>query len=163
MKHRRPHNGSEKILGFKERLKTRRKTVDIIADFMTNYFGTVSFFTANAILFASWTVLNLGLVPGIKIFDPYPFNFLTMVVSLEAIFLSVIVLISQNRSSKIADLREETNFAINARAEEEITKILKILDEVHDHIGLNPIDDQELTEMKKNLDIEELERRLEKE
>ena len=79
-----------------------------------------------------------------------------MVVSLEAIFLSVIVLISQNRTSKIADLRQELDFIVTLQAEEEITRILTMLDEVHDHLGLNPKDDKELTEMKRKIDINRL-------
>ena len=105
----------------------------------------------------------MGLIPGLVPFDPYPFTFLTMTVSLEAIFLSVIVLMSQNRSSKIADMREEVDFELNLRAEAEITRILNMLDEIHDHLGLSPEDDDELREMKQKTDIKEIKRAIESE
>ena len=72
---------------------------------------------------------------------------------MEAIFLSIIVLISQNRSGEIDDLREELALQINVRAEEEITRIINMLDEIHDHLGLNPEDDSELKAMKQKIDL----------
>jgi uncharacterized membrane protein len=83
-----------------------------------------------------------------------------MFVSLEAIFLSVIVLMSQSRAGQIADMRDDLDFEINVRSEQEVTRILKILDEIHDHLGLDPEDDSELKEMKKRIDIEKLGREL---
>lgn len=127
--------------------------VDRYADFLTNSFGTVWFLTLNAVVFIAWVFINSGLVPNIPIFDPYPHNFLTTTVSLEAIFLSVIVLISQNRASKIDELREELDLHINIKAEHEITRILNMLDEIHDHLGLPAEDDAELKTMKHKTNI----------
>lgn len=144
------------ILGFKDKANIKRPWYDRAADYMTRAFGTVWFFATNALFFLVWIVLNLGLVPGIEAFDPFPFGFLTMIVSLEAIFLSVIVLMSQNRESEISNLRQELDFSINVRAEEEITRIIKMLDEIHDHLGLDPKDDPELKKMKQKINIQEL-------
>ncbi len=126
------------------------------ADFLTESFGTVLFLNANALFFFIWIVINLGLFKSFEIFDPFPFGLLTMIVSLEAIFLSIIVLISQNRATKIADERQEIDFLINVRAEEEITRMINMLDEVHDHLGLKKEDDLELTNMKRKTDIADL-------
>src|SRR5688572_17134756 len=78
-----------------------------IADSLTAITSTPLFLFLNAFFFIAWVVINNGLIPGITPFDPYPFGFLTMVVSLEAIFLSIFVLVSQNRAAQIATLREE--------------------------------------------------------
>ncbi|MDQ3089626.1 MAG: DUF1003 domain-containing protein [bacterium] len=126
------------------------------ADFLTESFGTVLFLNVNAIIFFVWIVINLGLFKSTNVFDPFPFGLLTMIVSLEAIFLSIIVLISQNRATKIADERQEMDFLINVRAEEEITRMINMLDEVHDHLGLKKEDDLELAGMKLKTNITEL-------
>ena len=146
----------EIMLGFRARMHLKSNWIDRFADFTTSFFGTAQFLIANLIIFLAWILVNMGFVPFVTPFDPYPFEFLTMVVSLEAIFLSVIVLMSQNRAGNIADLREEMDFEINIRSENEITRILNMLDEIHDHLGLENSDDIELEEMKQTTDIEKL-------
>ena len=147
----------EKIQSFKSKMDLKRTASGKMADFMTEIFGSVWFLTLNAIWFGAWIIINTNLIPSIKPFDPFPYGFLTMVVSLEAIFLAIIVLISQNRAARIAELREEVELQLNVRAEEEITKLLIIVDEIHDHLGLNPEDDAELTMMKKKTDLNQIE------
>ncbi len=140
-----------------EKELSQNKTVgERLSDLFTRFFGTVWFLYVNVIFFVVWIVLNGGFIPGFHVFDPFPFSFLTMFVSLEAIFLSIIVLMSQNRASEMADIREELDLRINIRAEEEITRIVSMLDEIHDHLGLDPEDDEELKEMKKKTDIRKL-------
>lgn len=142
-------------------LKQNQSWADNVADFLTLSFGTTAFLSLNALFFLGWILINAGVVPGVRIFDPFPYGLLTMAVSLEAIFLSIIVLISQNRASRIADLREELDLKINIQAENEITKVLNILDEIHDHLGLAPEDDEELIAMKQKTNIADLEKGLE--
>ncbi len=149
-------NKKEITSGFRARMKIKMSWADALADTMTRLFGTVWFLTANALFFLFWILINLGILPIFPAFDPYPFEFLTMLVSLEAIFLSIIVLISQNRASDVADVREETDFEINVRAEDEITRILNMLDEIHDHLGLDHEDDAELREMKQKTNVQEI-------
>lgn len=150
----------KKILSFKAKMDLDRSASDKVADFLTESFGTVLFLTLNAVWFLIWILINMGLIPGIPVFDPYPFGLLTMIVSLEAIFLAIIVLISQNRAANIADLREEIDLQINVLAEEEITRILIILDKIHDHLGLTPDDDSELIKMKQRTDLNQIEKDL---
>ena len=133
----------------------RDTAFDKIADLLTHSFGTVNFLILNSLFFFAWILINTGNTP-FAIFDPYPFGLLTMIVSLEAIFLSVIVLITQNRASTIADLRGEVDFEINLESESEITRILNMLDEIHDHLGLQAKDDAELKNMKKKINIENI-------
>ncbi|HKX73576.1 MAG TPA: DUF1003 domain-containing protein [Candidatus Saccharimonadales bacterium] len=114
------------IKSLKAQADARRSPAERFADWLTDYFGTVGFLTMNAVWFMFWIVINMGWVPGVQPFDPFPFGLLTMVVSLEAIFLAIIVLISQNRAAKIADLREEIDLQINTMAEEEVTKMIQL-------------------------------------
>ncbi|OGH92775.1 MAG: hypothetical protein A2563_03850 [Candidatus Magasanikbacteria bacterium RIFOXYD1_FULL_40_23] len=138
---------------FRTKLEKNKSPVDRCADFLRNSFGTVWFLVINAIVFAVWIIINSGFIPNLPVFDPYPYGLLTTAVSLEAIFLSVIVLISQNRASQIDDLREEIDLQINIKAEHEVTRIINMLDEIHDHLGLPIEDDKELKRMKEKTNI----------
>ncbi len=137
-------------------MKIRDSLGGQFADAMTRWFGTVWFLVINALFFLAWILINTGIWPIIPVFDEFPFILLTMFVSLEAIFLSVIVLISQNRAGRIADMREDLDFEINVRSEEEITRIINMLDEIHDHLGLPKEDDEELLSMKEHTDVRKL-------
>lgn len=153
----------EKIKSFKAKMDLDRTLTDKLADFLTGFFGSIWFLVLNASWFIGWMFVNMGFFPGIPVFDPFPYGLLTMIVSLEAIFLAIIVLISQNRAAHIADLREEVDLQLNVKAEQEITRILIMLDEIHDHMGLNPEDDEELVMMKQKTDLNEIEKELAKE
>lgn len=127
--------------------------IDRYADFLAKFFGTPWFLLCNALFFIAWFLINAGLIPHVPAFDPFPYGLLTTAVSLEAIFLTIIVLISQNRSSEIDQLREELDLHINIKAEHEITRVLRMLDEIHDHLGLPSEDDAELKTMKHKTNI----------
>lgn len=141
--------------GFRAQLKTATTWPDKGADFLTGWFGTVSFLIGNGLFFAVWILWNTGYLGSVP-FDPFPFNLITTIVSLEAIFLSVIVLITQNRQSKIADMRQKMDFEIDVRAENEITKILELLAELHKEAGLAK-KDKELEAMIQKTDLQKLE------
>jgi len=141
-----------------DQLKNRPKFIQI-ADRLTLLFGSISFFTLNALLFIVWIAINTGSVPLIPVFDPYPFILLTMFVSLEAIFLSIIVLMSQNRQGHIFTLREELDMQVNLLAEREITMSLKILKLMANKMGVK-IKDKELGEMVKETDISYIQREI---
>lgn len=130
------------------------------ADRLVEWFGTIPFFLMNLAFFGAWIAVNVGAVPDVKPFDPYPFVMLTTIVSLEAIFLSIIVLIAQNKAAKLADLREQIDLQVNVQAEREVTKILHILDRIQHKLGMRDEHDEELASMKKMLDLEQLERQV---
>ncbi|MBP9760858.1 MAG: DUF1003 domain-containing protein [Candidatus Magasanikbacteria bacterium] len=138
----------------------QRSIITTCADFLTKAFGTVWFFMLHVVVFLGWILINMDILPFLPAFDPYPYGLLTTVVSLEAIFLSIIVLMSQNRASDLADIREELDLEINIKAENEITRIINMLDEIHDHLGLTPEDDPELQEMKKKTNINDVKKKL---
>jgi uncharacterized membrane protein len=148
---------------FKGKMNRQRSLSDRLADRITTAFGSATFFIFNVLFFAFWLTANNGWIPGLPVFDPYPYGMLTMVVSLEAIFLSIFVLISQNHAANVADLREEIDLQVNVRAEAEITRLLNLVDEIHDHLGLAPEDDDELRRMKKPTNLKSIEKRIARE
>lgn len=130
-----------------------------IADDLTSISGSPTFLFLHIVFFMSWVFANVGWVPGITPFDPFPFGLLTMVVSLEAIFLSIFILVSQNRSSYVNTIRDEVHMQINLAAEREITKILEILADVRKKVGITK-DDPELTRMLEQTDAAYIEERI---
>lgn len=148
---------------FSAEMNRRRTMSERVADFLTDSFGTIAFLALNTSLFFAWIYLNSNVIPGFAPFDPYPYGMLTMVVSLEAIFLSVIVLISQNRAAKIADLREELDFQVNVTAEQEITQILKMIERVEKKLLVKEMNVPELSRMEETLNLVDLEKSVAKE
>jgi uncharacterized membrane protein len=136
-----------------------RTRMERLADQMTRIASAPYFLTMHIFWFALWIVINVGATP-IPPFDPYPFGLLTMVVSLEAIFLSIFVLMSQARESAIAELREELTLQVNLRMEAEVTKALQLVAGLYTRLGHKVGDDPELQEMLQPLDSESIEREL---
>jgi uncharacterized membrane protein len=145
------------------RANAKRTLTEKIADALTTKFGSMTFLSLNLVWFLAWIGVNVGLIPGLPAFDPFPFGLLTMIVSLEAIFLAIIVLISQNRSSKIADLREEVDLQINTIAEAEITKMIELQVMLLKKNGIDLSNDLELERMVKPTDTNGIEVELENE
>jgi uncharacterized membrane protein len=112
--------------------------------------------------FTFWVVANVGLVPGIKPFDPFPFQFLTMAVSLEAIFLSLFVLASQNRLTAQADKRSNLDLQIDLLAEREMTVVLRLIQDIARHLNapLSVTADQ-IRDLVKKTDVQTLTDRME--
>jgi uncharacterized membrane protein len=109
-------------------------TQDKVADQVTTFAGSLKFVYLHSVWFGIWILVNVGLVGvGFK-FDPFPFGLLTMIVSLEAIFLSTFVMVSQNRQAKRADLRSQLDFETNLRAEIWAIHIGAALSINHDHV-----------------------------
>lgn len=149
------------VKSYRARADSSRNLFDKFADRLTSLFGSVSFLISNFILFAIWIVINTGLLPGVSPFDRYPFGLLTTIVSLEAIGLAIIVLISQNRGAKIAEVREEIDLQITSIAETEITKVINMMHLLLDKNGIK-LDDPDLEDMLRPIRSEDIERMLEK-
>lgn len=150
------------IISLRTKADAKRSGADRFADFLTASFGTVFFFALNAAFFAVWIIWNSGAIPHIPAIDPFPFGLLTMVVSLEAIFLAIIVLISQNRGARIAELREEIELYINTYAESEITKLMYLHTLLLKKNGIDISKDEDVKMMLKSLESDEIEFELEK-
>ena len=108
----------------------------MVSDVIAGFAGSGAFILIHIGWFGIWLLLNVGMFPGIHPFDPYPFTFLTMIVSLEAIFLSIFVLISQNHMSHLADRRAHLDLQINLLAEQESTLILRMLRQLCEKQGI---------------------------
>ena len=121
----------------KLRLKAARERSlqDRIADAITSFSGRMVFVYVHIVWFGAWILLNGGRF-GVHPFDPFPYGLLTMVVSLEAIFLSTFVLISQNRLSKEAERRADLDLHIGLLTEHELTRVLQMLDAIQDKLGI---------------------------
>ena len=103
-----------------------------IAEKITEWAGTVSFLTFHVIWFSIWILTNLGNFGSAFVFDPYPFGLLTMIVSLEAIFLSTFIMISQNISGQKSELRAEHEYQVNLNTEKQVAEIHSMLREILD-------------------------------
>lgn len=147
------------IRSFKAKALKRRSLSVKIADTLTSYFGSLGFLLINLVIFTAWILINNGKIPGVPVFDPYPYVLLITTVSLEAIILATIVLISQNRESQISTLRDELQLQVELIAEREITKILKLLNELLKERGIK-LTDRELEEMLEVIDTSYIERKL---
>lgn len=156
-------SGLRLLRSVKGKADVKRTFAERVADALTSSFGSMAFLVLNVVWFVVWIVINVGLIPGIEPFDPFPFGFLTMVVSLEAIALAIIVLMSQNRASRIADLREEIDLQVNILTEQEITKLLQIVTRLAEKEGINLSHDHELRGMLRPSDTEQLEKEIEQE
>lgn len=106
------------------------------ADMVTRVSGSISFLVFHLLWFAIWIACNINIFPQIKTFDPYPFGFLTFIVSLEAIALSVMVLMVQNQIQEDADRRADVDLHVNLLAESETTFILKKLCRIEEKMGI---------------------------
>jgi|SRR5688572_9470213 len=126
-----------------------------LANKIAQYTGTTTFLYLNALFFAIWIAINMGAF-GIRPFDPFPFGMLTTVVSLEAIFLSLFVLLSQNRMQKLTDQQNELDLQVNLLAEHELTRLLVAVDLIADKMGIELPDEPERKELKTDVEAKEL-------
>jgi uncharacterized membrane protein len=142
------------IVQLEETAKANRNKTDQMADIIAQFCGSFTFVWVHLIWFAAWIIVN-GL-PGVAHFDPYPFTFLTLVVSLEAIFLSTFILISQNHETRLSERRNQLDLQINLLTEQENTKMLKILERIADKVGASTQDDPSLQVLEQSTRPEKL-------
>ena len=116
-----------------EEEEDRRTGVMKVADWISEFSGSLPFLFLHCVIFFVWIILNVGPLARTSIggFDPFPFGLLTMVVSLEAIILSVFVLLSQNRQVARERVRNDIEYQVNLRAELEITHLHETLDQMN--------------------------------
>jgi uncharacterized membrane protein len=137
----------------------QRSAIEVIADRLTRIAASTPFLVVHAVWFAVWMLLNTGYF-GLRPFDPFPFGLLTMIVSLEAIFLAIFVLMAQSREAQVAELREEVSLQVVLRMEEEVTKTLQLVAGLYARLGHQVGVDAELREMLGPLDPETIEKDL---
>ncbi|MBW2970304.1 DUF1003 domain-containing protein [Candidatus Woesearchaeota archaeon] len=110
-------------------IERKKNWLDRTADKAVELFSTPLLVILHVIWFAVWILMNTGKIPG-GIFDPFPFGLLTMVVSLEAIFLAFFILISQNRAAEASELRAELDYQVDVAAEKRGQEILALVHEL---------------------------------
>lgn len=143
------------IATLRKSTEAQRTLQERLADIITEFSGRMSFVYFHVIWFGVWVVLNLGIL-GNRPFDPFPFGLLTMIVSLEAIFLATFVLISQNRLSVEADRRADLDLQIGLLTEYELTRVLKMLDAIQDKMGIDNETDEELLDLEMQVHPEDV-------
>ncbi|MDF1505941.1 DUF1003 domain-containing protein [Roseisolibacter sp. H3M3-2] len=126
--------------------EARRATPERAADAITRFAGSMRFVGIHLVLFGAWVVGNLGVVPGVRQFDP-GFTVLAMVASVEAIFLSTFVLISQNRMQAQADKRADLDLQVSLLAEHEVTQLITLVREMARRMGIEQARDPALDEL----------------
>jgi uncharacterized membrane protein len=118
---------------------------DRLADAITRFTGSMRFVYLHLAVFGFWILINIGWLP-LPRFDP-SFVMLAMVASVEAIFLSTFVLISQNRMAAMSDKRAELDLHVSLLAEHEVTRLLTLVSAIADHLGIDAARDPEIAEL----------------
>ena len=137
----------ENVRTFKRRYYIKRRWIEKVADRITHFSGSFIFLIMNVVWFAVWIVLNLNIIPNVEPFDPYPFGLLTLIVSLEAIILTIILLISQNRETSVNDLRSEIDANIDIITESKVSKVLEVLQILAEKNGIDLANDEDFLNM----------------
>jgi uncharacterized membrane protein len=130
----------EKTKGWQER----------VADAITRFTGSMTFVYIHLVIYGLWIVINLGWIPFVPKFDP-TFVVLAMAASVEAIFLSTFVLISQNRMAALADKRADLDLQVSLLAEHEVTRLIQLVTEIGKKMGVEESHNPELDELARDV------------
>jgi uncharacterized membrane protein len=134
-----------------------RSAVERASEAVTAVVGSAGMVIFHLCLFAVWLLWNLGALPGVAPFDPFPFGILTLIVSAEGVFLAIFVLISQNRMTREADRRARLDLHVNLLCEQSTTKVLQVVDRIAERLNVPGVaQDFEGLQLSKNTDIERL-------
>jgi uncharacterized membrane protein len=124
----------DRILALEAAEEGKATTADRVADVITTFCGSMKFVWVTVLSVAGWIVFNLAL-PKPRRFDPFPFSLLTLGLSVEAIFLSIFILISQNRAARVSEKRSHLDLQLNLLSEQENTKMLLMLEQIGHAVG----------------------------
>ena len=132
----------ETVTRLEEAAKEKRTPTDRLADKISNFCGSMTFVWVNVVWFGSWILFNS--IPGLPHVDPFPFTLLTLMVSLEAIFLSTFILISQNLDKRISERRSHLDLQLNLLSEQENTKMIIMLHAIAAKVGADLTKDPQI-------------------
>jgi uncharacterized membrane protein len=139
-----------------------RSTAEQISDWIVSTAGSGHVLLLHVFWFGGWVTINAGVIRGIHPFDPFPFPLLTMTVSLEAIFLALFVLASQNRLARQADKRSHLDLQIDLLAEREMTAVLQLLQDIVRHLKVETtVTPEQLRDLMTKTDLRRLTNRME--
>ena len=140
----------------------RRTLTERASDVITKLVCNMGFLVAQLILISGWSLANLHVIPGFKVFDPFPFGVLALIVSCESVFLTIFVLISQSRMARQSERRSHLDLQVGMLSEQELTTMLPMLQKLCEHMGVN-VDSskQEVQSFSKTTDVRKLASELE--
>jgi uncharacterized membrane protein len=115
----------------------RRTRTERVSGLITKLVGSMGFLLAQVLLITGWSLINLHVIPRLKAFDPFPFGVLALVVSSEGVFLTIFVLISQNRMARQSERRSHLDLQVGMLSEQELTTILQMLQKLCQHVGVD--------------------------
>ena len=124
------------IAKLEEEALNRRTRTERDSDAIVKFIGSVKFLVLHGILVSVWVILNLNLLP-VKPFDPFPFGILALIVASESVFLTIWVLISQNRMARQAERRSHLDLQVGMLAKQELTTMLQMLQKLCQHAGVD--------------------------
>src|SRR5437868_3381245 len=127
----------EAIARLEEEALQRRTVLERMSETIARVIGSMPFLLLHTAAIAVWLVVNLGLIPAVKPFDPFPFGILPATVSIESLFLTIFVLISQNRMMRQAEKRSHLHLQVGMLAEQELTTVLQMLHNICQHMGVD--------------------------
>jgi uncharacterized membrane protein len=127
----------EAIAKLEEEALNRRTVAEHASDAIVKSIGSTPFLLLHVLLVGIWSTVNLNLVPGIKAFDPFPFGILALLLAAESVFLTIFVLISQNRMAREAERRSHLDLQVGMLAEQELTVMLQMLQKLCQHAGVD--------------------------
>ncbi|HEX8197679.1 MAG TPA: DUF1003 domain-containing protein [Pyrinomonadaceae bacterium] len=135
-----------------------------ISDAITGFIGSMTFVVFHILLFISWGIINLNFIPSIPAFDPFPFGILTLIVSAEGVFITIFILIGQNRMSRQSDRRAHLDLQVSILAEQEMTMMLRMQQKLCEHFGVDvDIIEDEAEQLMSETDVQHLVGKLEEE
>ncbi len=149
-------NNVSRIIEIERAQQAGRTPGERISDFIAAFCGSMTFVWVHVVWFGLWVALNS--MPKFA-FDPFPFTFLTLVVSLEAIFLSTFILISQNHETELTERRNHLDLQINLLTEQENTKLLEMVTKIAKKVGVeieDPVVDNLLEDMDPGVLVEQI-------
>ncbi len=151
----------ETIVRMEEGYNQQRSLSDRLADRIGDFSGSMEFVVLHLVIYGAWILINLGIVKAAPKFDPFPFMLLSVMVGVEAIFLSTFVLMKQKRMSQRADDRAHLDLQVNLLAEREMTLVLQMLVGISEKLGVTMSHD-ELKELAEETSVEAMATELQK-
>jgi uncharacterized membrane protein len=138
---------------------SKASTADRLADFITAFAGSIAFVWITILLIGGWVTWNVA-APAAERIDPFPFPLLTLVLSIEAIFLAIFILMSQNRAARISDKRSHLDLQLNLLSEQENTKMLLMLERIGEAVGVETLGDPDVDVLVQATEPEALSRQI---
>jgi uncharacterized membrane protein len=147
----------EAIAKLEEEALGRRTAAERASDAIVKSIGSTPFLLLHILLIAVWSTVNLNLLPGVRAFDPFPFGILALLLAAESVFLTIFVLISQNRMAREAERRSHLDLQVGMLAEQELTVMLQMLQKLCQHAGVDvKSSDQQVEGFSETTDVQKL-------